>query len=354
MTDASTLLVDQVFQLNTFLWALEDIPEKGQIQPVLGSAGYYLGAIGRQLLMPSAEQSVAALAKLTGSTDRTPCRPDLWLRHESDAVQPLVELKAHGFSAESSNRRQALKLIAAAVDLSSSLAEPAETPGHVLYATVATDASEMASTLQDLARALRAAGVAAAPTGAIGLAIEANGVVLSSPNVDELPEPLAGALESRPVVLHDDGKNDLQPLYFVPWIPGNDNSQHPDLHAAGLRELTARVLTQMLAEIGRARPPTTLQLDGTRLLRAATLGVFDQWRDADRRQFSEAVAAIVDKSLGSVVTVRRTAPDSREIDVPNGDVKETLVERLELADPADPAVNLQAAVEEPPRLFDDL
>jgi|GEM_PF-1899597 len=27
MTDESTLLSDQVFQLNTFLWALEELPE---------------------------------------------------------------------------------------------------------------------------------------------------------------------------------------------------------------------------------------------------------------------------------------------------------------------------------------
>ena len=304
--------------------------------------------------MPDDEGTVAALARLTGSADRSPCRPDLWLRHESDVVRPLIELKARGFGTASSNSRQALKLIAAAVNLSRSLAEPSETPGHVSYATVASEADGMASTLQHLAADLGAEGIAAAPTSAIGFAFESDGVVLSSPNVADLPEPLAAALESRPVVLRDDGENDLQPLYFVPWIPGIDDSQHPDLHVEGLRELTARVLTHLLAEIGQARPPTTLSLDGARLLSAATFGVFDQWHDADRRQFSEAAAKIVDKALGSVVTVRRTPPDSREIDVPNSDVKEALVERLELADPSDPAVNLQAAIQEPPKLFDDL
>ena len=41
MTDESTLLSDQVFQLNTFLWALEELPEElgqGEVQPVLRRA----------------------------------------------------------------------------------------------------------------------------------------------------------------------------------------------------------------------------------------------------------------------------------------------------------------------------
>ena len=137
MTDTSTLLSDQVFQLNTFLWALEDLPDESQIQPVLRQAGYYLGSIGRSVLMPSGERAIAALTSLTGSADRSPCRPDLWLRHSSDPVQPIVELKARGFSPDSSNRRQALKLIAASFNLAPSLAEPGKRPGHVLYATTA-------------------------------------------------------------------------------------------------------------------------------------------------------------------------------------------------------------------------
>lgn len=354
MTDAFALLTDQVFQLNTLLWALQDIPEEGQIQPVLRNAGYGLGAYGRRLLMPDDERTVAALTRLTGSTDPSPCRPDLWLRHESDVVWPLIELKARGFSTESSNRRQALKLIAAAVDLSSSLAEPSEIPGHVSYATIASDAGGLASTLQHLAQDLSAEGLAAAPTGVIGLTITSDGVVLSSPDVADLPEPLADALADDPVVLCDDGENDLQPLYLVPWIPGIDDTQDPELGAAGLHELTARVLTHLRAAVGQARPPTTLLLDGARLLSAATFGVFDLWRDADRRQFSEAAARIVDRSLGAVVTVRNAARDSREVDVPNSEVKDALVERLELADPSDPAVDLQAVIEEPPKLFDDL
>lgn len=263
MTDESTLLSDQVFQLNTLLWALEDLPtepEMGEVRPVLRQADYYLAAIGREVLIPRNEPTLAALNKLAETADLSPCRPDLWLRHATDPVQPLVELKAHGFSPESSNRKQALKLIAAASDLASSLGETRVRPGHVLYATVASDAGKIVTTLKTFAQELRTEGADPAPTGAIGLAIEDEGVVLSSPAPADLPKPLETSLAKRPIVLRRDGDNDLQPLYFIPWIPGIENSQDAELHSAGLRELTARVLSHMLAAVGQARPPTALTL----------------------------------------------------------------------------------------------
>ena len=105
MTDESTLLSDQVFQLNTLLWALEELPtEPEMVRPVLRLAGYYLAAIGREVLIPRNDPTLAALNKLAETADLSPCRPDLWLRHATDPVQPLVELKAHGFSPESSRQ----------------------------------------------------------------------------------------------------------------------------------------------------------------------------------------------------------------------------------------------------------
>lgn len=353
MSDETTLLADQVFQLNTLLWALQELPDEGGIQPVLRQAGYYLGAIGRRVVMPTDEESLAALRKLTGTTGRSPCHPDLWLRHANDPVQPLIELKSQGFSPESSNRRQALKLLAAATDLAPSLAEIGQRPGHVLFATAAVDAGGIASTLKVLAKALNAEGVAAAPTGAIGLAIENEDVTLSSPHPADLPSPLESSLADRPIVLRRDGDNDLQPLYFVPWIPGIEESQNAELHSAGLQELTARILVYMQAAVGRALPPTALTLDSARLLSDATFGVFDKWRDSDRQKFSDAVGKIVERTLGSVVDMRRITKSSREIDLPDLDTKDEVIARIEQADPADPSTNLKAAVEEPPTLFDE-
>ncbi len=353
MTDESVLLSDQVFQLNTFLWALEDLPENSDARPVLREAGYFLVAIERNVLVPTDETTLAALATLADITDRSPCRPDLWLRHATDAVEPLIELKAHGFSPESSNRRQALKLIAAASDLAPSLAETGVRPGHVIFATGVDDANEMASTLSVLASDLRSEGTGAAPTAAVGLAIESGGVVLSGHYPDDLPGPLGAALVENPIVLHRDGDNDLQPLYFIPWIPGIKDSQDAELHSAGLRDLTARVLTNLLATVGQALPPTTVVLRGDTLLREATFGISDRWRVKDRRTFSDSVAKIVERTLKSVVDLNRPSTDSREFDLPDLETKESVIDRIENAVPADPSTNLQAITEEQLSLFDE-
>ena len=109
-----------------------------------------------------------ALAQLTDLEHPSPCHPDLWLKHDQDSVQPVVELKSHGFSPASSNRKQALKLMASAFDLSASLAESSERRGHVVFATVESDASQLASTLKQLTSELGGANVPAAPSAVVG------------------------------------------------------------------------------------------------------------------------------------------------------------------------------------------
>ena len=54
MIDQTGLLSDPVFQLNTMLWALEELPDAGPIHPVLRNAGYYINAIGRRVVAPHA------------------------------------------------------------------------------------------------------------------------------------------------------------------------------------------------------------------------------------------------------------------------------------------------------------
>ena len=353
MTSETGLLSDQVFQPNAFLWALEDLPAPGRIRPVLRDAGYYLVAVGRRVLVPADDSVVAALKRLTGSPDPSPCRPDLWLKHSEHPVQPIVELKAQGFSPESSNSRQATKLLVSAFDLAASLGESTERRGHVVYGTVSTDTDRQAATLKRLADEVRAMGVPAAPTAVVGLSMEDEGVALSSPTPSDLPEPAAEALAAPTIVLYRDGDNDLRPLYFVPWIPEIEDSQEPALHAGGLRELTARVLTQALGHVGRARVPTTLALNGTQLLNDATFHVFDRWHEKNRKQFSETAAKIVERALKSHVEVRRHGGDLLDIDLPSDEIQDKAIKRLEQADPADPAKNLEAATREHPSLFDD-
>lgn len=75
MTNETTLLSDQVFQLNAFLWALEDLPAPGKIQPVLRNTGYYLAANGHQSGSDRSRSSAMTSAAdriLPASTSRFP------------------------------------------------------------------------------------------------------------------------------------------------------------------------------------------------------------------------------------------------------------------------------------------
>lgn len=207
MTD-DTLLSDQVFQLNLLLWALEDLPpaqkRTGSIRPVLGNAGYSLVAIGRRVQVPLDDSVIAALKELRGSASRSACCPDLRLEHSEHPVHVLVELKARGFSSDSSNKNQAFKLLISAFDIGPSLGVQEERRGHVLYGTVATDAESQATTLKELADRVRAEGVPSAPTAVLGFSMTDDGVELSSPIPSDLPDPAANALANPQIVLCKD------------------------------------------------------------------------------------------------------------------------------------------------------
>lgn len=345
------LTADQVFQLNTLLWSLTDVHPEGGIHPVLRDAGYFLRAIGQRVQVPRGQSQLTALQAVTESQDASPTRPDLWLGHSDAVPQVLVELKAQSFGPNSSNQRQASKLILSAADLASSLGSPAEVPGHVCYLTPADQAAAMAETLKSLAAQILHAGGDVAPTGALGLEHTEDGVLLGSPHPDDLPYPLRHVLSTPKLVLEaPDGDNSIQPLYYIPWIPGIEDSQDPILAADGLRELTARVLTHAMAALGTARPPQLLMVSGADLLDGATLGIFSYWREADADRFAEAAAKIVERALSATVTVRRQQW-RLEIELPTAELQRTAIERLEDADPSDPAKSLATVVAEPPTLF---
>ena len=181
---------------------------------MLREAGYYLVAIGRKVLVPSSNSARDALQRLTGTPDRSPCRPDLWLKHSKHPVQPIVELKGGSFSVESSNSKQAIKLLLSTLDLSASLGEPTEAKirGHLIYGTTSKDADKMATTLKQLVAKTEAEGVPSAPTAVIGLSIEAEGVVLSSPTPSDLPSPAEKPLAKKAIVLPVGRRQRLQGL----------------------------------------------------------------------------------------------------------------------------------------------
>lgn len=354
MTDTNVLLSDPVFQLNALLWAVEDLPERAPIHPVLRAAGYYLSAIGRRVIVPVDPKNIAVLEQITQSKDRSPSHPDLWLKHRSHDVQPLIELKAHSFSSASSNSHQATKLLLSAADLAPSLATRGPTHGHVIYATTGDDAEPLSQTLDQLITVIKQAGAQAAPASTIGFAWTTHGVTLASPRPKELPQPLQSPFRTPSLLLEiGEPGDDIRPLYLIPWVPEVAATQDPQLRADGLRELTARLFSHTIAVIGRASTPTSLSVTGTQLLDQATFGVFARWRDSDRSQFARAAARLVERALRATGFVRLEG-ERIDIDLPTPEDQHAIIDRLERADPADPSKNLQAAVKEPPTLFDSL
>lgn len=354
MTSDAVLSADPVFQLNVLLWALEDLPHMDAVQPVLRRAGYRVESLGRPLLLPADEQTASALRTITGSADRSPCHPDLCVENQDHPVTLVVELKSRGFSQDSSNVRQAAKLIIASQDLAESYAETLPRPGHVVYGTVESDAARLAETLQGLRESVASHAMPAAPAATVGISIDDEGARLSTSPGSDLPAPAQRALQTPAVVLHRHGEDDIRPLYLIPWTPGIEGTQDPELQADGYRELTARILVEAMAIVGQATVPIALDITGTMLLSRATFGVFDRWLDADRRQFAAAAADVLARALQSLGGFRRQARDTVSLSLSSHDEQAEAVKLLEQARPADKVTNLEAAVNEAPRLFDNL
>ncbi len=353
MTEVAVLLADPVFQLNTFLWSLEDLADVGEVHPVLRNAGYYLSAIGRRLIVPVDPQVLDVLADIIGSKDRSPTHPDLWLRHQSDEAHPVIELKAHGFSPESSNKVQAVKMLVSAADLEHSLGGGGPRAGHLIYATVESDAEALADTLRILKDQVESAGAAAAPTATIEFGWNGQAITMGSPDPAELPGPMHEPLATPAAVIEvPDPANDAQPLYLVPWVPGLDDSQDAELRADGLRQLTARLLTHTIAAVGQVKVPGSVTLSGSELLDSATFGVFGRWRDADRPQFALAAARLIERALRATGSAR-IEHDRVEVDLPTVESQDRAIERLERADPSDPTKSIATVLDEPPTLFDE-
>ncbi len=353
MTSDTLLVSDTVFQLNVLLWALEDLPNSTDIQPVLREAGYELESLGRRLLVPSGDKAVSVLRELAGTADLSPCHPDLCIINQNHPVTLVVELKSHGFGGKSSNTRQAVKLIVASHDLSESYAETQPRPGHVVYATVKHDAAQLEKTLQDLSESIKSKGVPAAPTDTIGISIDDEGVRLSISSLSNLPTPAQEALQEPVVVLHRRDADDIRPLYLIPWIPGLQANQDSELQADGYRELTARIIVQALAVVGQASAPTTLEITGATMLSRATFGVFDRWLDTDRQKFSEAAIGVLTKTLTSLSGFQKKSRDVVSLSFSSQEEQAEVIKLLEQVSPADTSTNIQAAVNAPQKLFDD-
>jgi hypothetical protein len=334
---AEEILGDPIFQLNVVLWALQPAPPNAPIRPVLREAGYLLSAISRDL--PPPFELRPGLKELLGSD--TPPAPDVLGEPPKGTPWLVVECKGSGFSPESSNARQAIKLLAVSMDLRSSLALPGDAPrpGVVAYLTLMTDRDQLMATLRELQGRLDQAGLPSGDAGVFGLALadhrEGQAVVVAPCPDGDWPEPIAALVPEAPVILL--GRNeDPRPLYLIPWDPSVQQSREMRGYCRAV--LFARVAAEAVAVLGHETVPQRVVVKVEPLLSAATFGVSDRWRSRSdlsrtlrecKRFLVEALGPLRDQ----LAVAQPTDPERVELTIRSQDDLEQALEALLRADP---------------------
>ena len=323
MMDVKVLRQDPVFQLNLLLWSIMDVPDDINFQinlnPILRNEGYTLYAIEKEVLLPSDLSSMEAISPLIKKKFAPPSA-DLWVTHEREKTDLVIELKSRGFGSDSNKSVQVIKIMAATADLSVTLGGGDKRPGCFVYITIAEDMEAMLLTLSELKTRLVERKIASAPTAIIGIKQSKKGIDLVSPQPAQLPSPLDKILCDPTTVLQfEDSEDEIVPLYFIPWIPGV--AQDQESSNKGLQVLTSRLLTHVQEAVGKADISSIVNLKGETLLEKATFGAFEYWRDRDRKRFIKEAIRIIERATkpfgqkhGGETELKIGLPDEKERD----------------------------------------
>lgn len=332
--DVPEILEDPVFELNVTLWMLQPLPGTAAIRPVLREAGYTLDSISRPLPFPLAQR--AELAAIAGSSD--PPAPDVLAAGSASADWLIIECKGSGFSPDSSNSRQAMKLLAIAANLTPPLALPAGQirPGHVVYLTRDEDRDAMGETLAELRRRLAEKALPAGLSGVLGLSSHDDGVYIERSKTDTWPAGIADILGGPTRILKLEAGQDPRPLYFIPWDPSVD--QRPKMRDHCRSILFARIASEAVAQVGRGEVPARVQLRIEQLLSRATYGVSDRWRSRpdvarttrDCRRFLAKALQPVQEQLALAL---QADPERIEFTVSTEDDRDNVLDALLKANP---------------------
>jgi hypothetical protein len=303
-SDAAAILSDPIFQLNIGLWMLESLPREAPIWPMLREAGYILHSIGRAIpLPPGARVALRGLG-----LDDHPPSPDLLASPPSNEKWLVVECKGHGFGPESSTAKQAMKILAASVDIAAGIGlQPgAKAPGAAVYLTVSPDHDPLATTLDDLRNRLDGIGVPSAQAGTLGLI--RSGVGIHVEMAGDLPLPIAQLAGRQPILaLRPD--EDPRPLYLIPWLP--DQAQTAEMSDYCQQVFFARIRSTTVGLIGRAQAPTHLVLSMDRLLEDATFGLSLKW-------YERGIAQGIESACTAHLTKLLRSPMANALSVPPG------------------------------------
>jgi len=265
----STLAKDNLFQLNTVVWASFPQPVGAPVTPVLRNAGYTLYAIEKPL-----DASVAEKAQLNKSTLEIGPNPviDVVLYREKDSTYILVECKPSSFGLNSDWTPQARGLIVAGGSVASRLGVSGKSTSEMCYLVPAEDTQPTDATLIALHKEVLSQGLKECPTGVIGISVRSDGAYLGLSNRPQGTALMPLALIPEQKVVSVTAEQDPRPLYVIPWIPDGQDSN--DLEA-----FKEKIRVKLLSWLGKAAIDCSEVLYFEVLLNDVSRGVFQYWGD---------------------------------------------------------------------------
>jgi hypothetical protein len=265
----SALEKDNLFQLNTLVWASFPQPVGAPVTPVLRNAGYTLYAIEKPL-----EASVAEKAQLNKSTLEIRPNPtiDVVLSREKVSTYILVECKPSSFGLNSDWTSQARGLIVAGGSIASRLGVSGKSTSEMCYLVPNEDTQSTDATLVALHKEMLSKGLKGCPTGVIGISVKSDGAYLGLSGRPQGTAQLPLTLIPEQKVLSVAAEQDPKPLYVIPWIPDGQDSN--DLEA-----FKEKIRAKLLSWLGKAAIGCSEVLYFEELLDDVSRGVFQYWGD---------------------------------------------------------------------------
>ena len=266
---SSGLAKDNLFQLNTMVWASFPQPADAPVTPVLRNAGYSLYAIEQPL-----DSSVAEKAQLNKATLEIRPNPvaDIVLYRDEDRTYILVECKPSSFGLNSDWAPQARGMIVAGGSVASRLGVSEKSASEICYLVPADDTQSTDKTLFALHEEVTGQGLKECPTGVIGISVKSDGAYLGLPTHIKGKARMPMALIPEQRVVSVEAEQDPRPLYVIPWIPDGQDSNDLDAFKEKIR-------TQLLSWLGKAAIGGNAVLAFEELLTDISRGVFQYWGD---------------------------------------------------------------------------
>lgn len=268
------LLRDPGFQLNLLLWMTRQQPATGYVvRPLFHELGFRLVYIESPFPLP--EETVAAVEASGLGTSIAP-EPDVILQHQSDRKALYVEAKAHSFTPESSNARQARGHLLATAAFPEVMA-----PGFqclLCYLVPEADRTGMDATLSALATELRNAAFVPGAHSVHGLSLEGSDLRYAWDTPFRAHTGVAG--DAAVILRGVTEDTDPSPLFLIFSAEDYPDPERQDLCRTALQKQVHAVL---LCELHRFPVGAEYARTVDELLLTTTAGVF-QYIGSERRK----------------------------------------------------------------------